>query len=258
MVKEGSFLNVDNEYPTKCSKLVHKKRSGRIIEDVSPSIHTESLHGEIMQEIQMRKAYKYEPQIVSAAEKDGSVQKPDEEIPESEAIFSPKNSKAGKAFKEMPVVQDSRKNHDIASTHPSPLSFPFPNIIPEPQHTRIDSLKSTNSDLIVEGSPRRNSYSNVVGRPLEIIPKTVPPERSLASSFSLPPPMAQNVSEDESQFVRQKHEDEIHEDRESCHDEEIAEAKIKLFLRFSYLILLHSLRALAYELLIYSPVYFFF
>lgn len=133
MVKEGLFLNADTEYPIKCSKLVHNKRSGRIVEDVSPLIHAELLAGEAMKEIPMVKAYKHEPQTVSAAKNNSSVQKLDEEIPESKAIYSPKDSKSGKAFKEMQSVQDSVKDSDMARTHPSPLSFPFGNIMPEPQ-----------------------------------------------------------------------------------------------------------------------------
>ena len=77
MVKEGLFLNADTEYPIKCSKLVHNKRSGRIVEDVSPSIHAELLAGEAMKEIPMVKAYKHEPQTVSAAKNISSVQKLD-------------------------------------------------------------------------------------------------------------------------------------------------------------------------------------
>ncbi|CAK8530996.1 unnamed protein product [Lathyrus sativus] len=234
MVKEGLFLNADTEYPTKCSKLVHKKRSGRIVEDVSPSIHAELLPGETMKEIPMAKAYKHEPQTVSAAKNNSSVQKLDEEIPESKAIYSPKDSKSGKAFKEMQSVQDSVKDSDMARTHPSPMSFPFGNIMPEPQQTRIEGLKIANSYMVAEASPRRNSPSNVDVRPLESIPKTLPPEGSLANSFFLPLPVAQSVSKDESLFIHQEHEeheDEIHEVSESCHDEEVAEAKLKLFLR---------------------------
>ncbi|XP_045800631.1 SAC3 family protein B-like isoform X2 [Trifolium pratense] len=237
MVKEGLFLNADTEYPTKCSKLVHKKRSERIVEDVSPSIH----------EIQMTKAYKHEPQTVSAAENNNYVQKLDEEIQESKAIYSPKENKSGKAFNEMQDIHDTVKDYDMASTPPSPLSFPFDNIMPELQHTRIGGLKSTNSFKAFEASPRRHSPSNVDVRPSEVIPKTIPPESSIANSFSLPPPGVQTVSEDDSLFIHQEHEDEIHqvdtvfihpeyedeihEVRESCHDEEVAEAKLKLFLR---------------------------
>lgn len=230
MVKEGPFLNVDVDYPTKCSKLVLKKRSGRIIEDFSPSIHAESPHVETMKEIQMRKAYKHEPQVVSAVKNDKSVQKLDEEIPDPEPIFSLRHSKSRKALKD---VQDSQKDHGISSNRPSPLSFPFRNIIPEPQPTRIDILKSTNSDMnpSPRGSPKRNFQFNVDRRPLEIVLKPAPPENSLGYSFSVPPPVVQDVSKDESLITHQKHEDKINEVTENCRDEEIAEAKLKLFLR---------------------------
>ncbi|KAK7359669.1 hypothetical protein VNO77_01631 [Canavalia gladiata] len=231
MVKEGAFLNVDADYPTKCSKLVHKKRSGRIIEDVSPTIQAESLNAETMKEIQKRKPYKPEQQIVSTVENGSSVQKLDEEIPDSEAIFSPKDSKSGKAFKKMHGVQDSGKDHDMSSARPSPLIFPFPSILPEPQLTRIDVLKNINSDLIARDSPKRNLPSNVNGRPMEIVPIAAPSESSLGNSFSVPAPVAQGASKDEPLLIPHGQEDEINEVRENIQDEEIAKAKLKLFLR---------------------------
>lgn len=238
MVKEGPFLNVDVDYPTKCSKLVHKKRSGRIIEDVSPSIQAELPQVATVKEIPVRKSYKHEPQIVSAVKNDTSVQMLDEEIPDAEAIFSPKDSKSGKAFNKFNNVQDSQKDRDLSSTRPSLLSFPFPNIISEPQLTRIDILNGTDSDLIMRGSPKRKLQSNVDQRPLEIIPKEAPPESSFGNSFFVPPPVAQGVSKDESLIIHQENEDEITEVRENCQDEEIAEAKLKLFLRLFHYILL--------------------
>ncbi|KAK7412620.1 hypothetical protein VNO78_04125 [Psophocarpus tetragonolobus] len=227
MVKESPFLNVDVDYPTKCSKLVLNKRSRRIIEDIAPLIQTESPDVETVKEIQMRKVYMHEPQVVSAVENGTSVQILDEEIPDAEAIFSPKDSKSRKAFKD---VQDSQKDHDdISTTRPS--LFPFPNIIPEPQLTRIDVLKGTDSNLIARGSPKRNLQSNVDQRPLEIVPKAAPPQSSLWNNFFVPPPVAQGIPMNESLIILQGHEDEINEVRDNCQDEEIAEAKLKLFLR---------------------------
>ncbi|CAJ1962317.1 unnamed protein product [Sphenostylis stenocarpa] len=224
MVKEGPFLNVGVDYPTKCSKLVHKKRSERIIEDISLSIQAESPHVETMKEIQIRKTHKHEPQVVSSVENDSSIQKLDEEIPDAEAIYSPEDGKSGKAFKD---VQDSRKDQDISSPRPSPLSFPFPNNIPEQQLTRI----ATNSELIGRGSPMKNFQFSVEQNPLEIISKAAPPESSLGYSFSVPTPVAQVVSKDESLIIHQEYEDEINEVKENCQDEEITEAKLKFFLR---------------------------
>ncbi|KAK7245749.1 hypothetical protein RIF29_40598 [Crotalaria pallida] len=250
MVKEGQFINADNDYPTKCSKLVHKKRSGRIIEDVALSIQAKSLPMESMNKIQMRKANKHEPRIVSSVENVSLVQKLDKEKPESVAIFTPKDGKSGKALKEMHAVQDSGKGHNVASPHSSPLSLPFPNIIPEPQLPRIDIFKSTNFDWVVRVSPRGNLHSNVDERPVEIVTKPAPPESSLALSFSMPPPAAEAISEDNSMLIHQEYEDEVYENREECRDEEIAEAKLRLFLRLwrrraSKLRMLHEQRQLA-------------
>ncbi|KAK9169038.1 hypothetical protein Syun_001178 [Stephania yunnanensis] len=49
MVKEGPFLNIDKDYPMKCSKLVHLKKSKRIIEDV---LHCDKLVQPVAQEKQ--------------------------------------------------------------------------------------------------------------------------------------------------------------------------------------------------------------
>lgn len=234
MVKEGPFLNVDVDYPTKGSKLVHKKRSGRIIEDISLSIQAESPRVETVKEIQMRM---HEPQVVSPVENDSSVQKPDEEIPDAVAIYSPEDSKSGKTFKD---VQDSQKDQDISRPRPSLLSPPFPNIIPKQQLTGFDVFKGTNSDLIARGSPKRNFQFSVEQRPLENIPKAAP-ESSLGYSFSVPPPVSQGVFKDESLIIHQEHEEEINEVSENCQDEEIAEAKLKLFLRFLCLVSFQNL-----------------
>ncbi|KAE9599025.1 hypothetical protein Lalb_Chr15g0087191 [Lupinus albus] len=243
MVKEGQFINVDNDYPTKRSKLVHTIRSGRIIEDVVLSIQPESLP--VVSMNKMRKTNKHELQIVSSVENVSSVQKLDKEKRDSEAIFSPKDGKSGKALKEICAVQDIVKDGNMDNPHSSPLSFPFPNIIPKPQLPsfpfpniipkpqvpRIDIFTSTNSDMFVTGSPRRNLHSNVDGRPVEIDPKPAPPESSLANSFFMPPLASEAVSEHECMLIHQEYENDVHENREKCRKEEIVEAKLKLFLR---------------------------
>ncbi|CAL0334639.1 unnamed protein product [Lupinus luteus] len=243
MVKEGQFINADNDYPTKRSKLVHTRRSERIVEDVVLSIQPESLP--VVSMNKMRKANKHEPKIVSYVENVSSVHKLDKEKRDSEAIFSPRDGKSEKALKEICAVQDSVKDENMANPHSSPLSFPFPNIIPkpqlpifpfpniipEPQVPRTDIFKSTNSDLVFTGSPRRNLHSNVDGRPVDIDPKPAPPESSLADSFFMPPPASEAVSNSECMLIHQEYEDEVHENAEKCRDEEIVEAKLKLFLR---------------------------
>ncbi|KAF7837198.1 SAC3 family protein B [Senna tora] len=224
MVKEGPFLNVDNDYPTKCSQLVQKKRSGRIIEDVSFSTQAVSVSFETKKEIQMRKIYKDESQMVS------SIQKVDEEIPDPKATLSARDRKSGKAFKEIPIgVQDNDKIHYTTSTRPSPLSLSISNNIPEGQ-LRTGILKSTNSDATFGNSPNRNLHSHVYDMPSDVVPKESPSDSSLRCSSCLSPEPP-NVSKDESLPSHRENEDEIDEVRENYQDEEIAVAKLKLFLR---------------------------
>lgn len=236
MVKEGPFLNISNDYPTKCSKLVHKKRSGMIIEDVSPSNQVVSLPVETTEKVQMRKKYKNEQQIVSSAQKDSSIKEVDEEMPDSEAILSPKDGKSDWKLKEMPIAQHSEKDPHIAT--PSPFSFSFPDRIPEQPLTRSGISRSTNSDAIFTSSPNKNLHSSLDGRLLDIVPKPAPKESSIGYSFSFAmrdpgPPSSSKV---ESLLISQGNEDEIDQAGENDEDEEIAVAKLKICLRFSCLV----------------------
>ncbi|KAF7813710.1 SAC3 family protein B-like [Senna tora] len=234
MVKEGPFLNISNDYSTKRSKLVHKKRSGMIKEDVSPSNQIVSPPVETSKEIQTQRRYKNEQQIVSSVQKDSSTVKVDVEMPDSEAILSPKVGKSGKKFKEMPTgVQHSEKDHHVATPLPSPFSFSFPNNISVPQPTRFEISKSINSDGIFTSSPKKNVHSNLDGRLLEIVPKPASLESSMGFSFSssVSVPALPSVSKDEPLLINQGNEGEVDQAEESDQDEEIAAAKLKLLLR---------------------------
>ncbi|MED6133381.1 hypothetical protein PIB30_027806 [Stylosanthes scabra] len=236
MVKEGPFLNGDADYPTKRSKLVHKKKSETIIEDVLPLSQAEV--PPVVTKKETRKQNKHETPMVPSIKNDSSRQKLDEEMPDSEVTLSPKDSKAGEASPWIPNKelgrQDSGKSHDMASPKPSPFNFPFPDKTPEPQATRTDIIKGTYSDLIVRGSPspRRNLNSNVDVRPLEIAPKPAPSESSVVSIFSVTPTVDHAESQDQSLTVNQEENgDQMDDDSENIKDKEIAEAKLKLFLR---------------------------
>lgn len=226
MVKEGPFLNADSDYPTEGSQIVHKKRSGRIIEDVFVT-QVASLPLEIKLETQMRKAYKEELQMVSF------VHKVDEEMPRPEATSSPKDRKPGKAFKEIPIgVYDDDKNHYTAIRCPFTFNFSITNDIPK---LRTGIIKRTNSGATLRITSSRNFHSHVYERPFEIVPKASPSESSLGycTRLSMPPTVPPSVSIDESLPSHRGNEDETGGVRENYQDKEIAEAKLKLFLRLS-------------------------
>lgn len=240
MVKEGPFLNIGNDFATKCSKLVEKKRSEMIIEDVSPSNQVSSMPVETTKEIHIQRKYKNEQQVVSSVQTNSSVVKVDEEMPDSEAILSPKDSKSARKMKEMPKsVWQSEEIHHVATTPlASPFSFSFPNNIPESQPTRSGISMHTSSDAIFTSSPKRNVHSNLDGRLLEIVPKPASLENSIGYSFgsSVPDPLPPSASKEESLPVNHGNEDDVDQAEENDQDEEIAVAKMKLFLRFSCLI----------------------
>ncbi|XP_054786650.1 SAC3 family protein B isoform X2 [Prosopis cineraria] len=231
MVKEGPFLNIDNDYPTKCSKLVHKKRSKMIIEDVAPSDQFVSPPVETTNEIQIHKKYKNEQQSVQEV---SSVEKVDEEMPDSVAILSPKDGRSGWKFKEMPIAfQRSETDHNVTMPFASPIGF-FHHGIPEPQPTRSVLSKRINSDSMFTSSPKRNLHSELDGRLFESMPKPSPSESSKGFDFHIPvaDPLPPSASQDESLLVDQVNEDEIDQAEEiDDQDEEIAAAKLKLFLR---------------------------
>ncbi|XP_028796315.1 SAC3 family protein B [Neltuma alba] len=230
MVREGPFLNIDNDYPTKCSKLVHKKRSETIIEDVSPSDQVVLPPVETTNKIQIQKKYENEQQSVKEV---SSIEKVDEEMADSEAILSPKDGRSGRKFQEMPIaVEHSETDHSFTMPFSSPIGF-FNRGIPEPQPTRSVLTKRTNSDAIFTSSPKRIFHSELDGRLLESVTKLSPSEssRGYGFHFSVADTVPQGASQDEPLLVNQVNEDEIDEAEENDLDEEISAAKLKLFLR---------------------------
>ncbi|KAK4283579.1 hypothetical protein QN277_000515 [Acacia crassicarpa] len=227
MVREGPFLNIDNDYPTKRSKLVHKKRSEMIKEDVSPSDQVVSTPVETTNKIQIQKKYENEQQSVL------EVSSVDEEMPDSQAILSPKDGRSGRKFNEMPIaVQRSETDHSITMPFSSPIGF-FHHGIPEPQPTRSVLSKRANSDAIFTSTPKRIFHSEQNGKLLESMPKPSPSESSKGHDFhfSVADPVPPSESQDESLLVNQVNGDEIDQAEENDLDEEIAAAKLKLFLR---------------------------
>lgn len=237
MVREGPFLNIDNDYPTKQSELVHKKRSAMIIEDISTSDQVVAPPVQTTKKIQIQKKFDDGQQSVQKA---SSVEKVvDEEMPDSEAILSPKDGRSGRKFKEMHIsVQRSEFDYNMTMPFSSPIGF-FPPGLPESQPTRSVLSKRANSDAMLTSSPKRVSHSELDKRLLESTPKPFPSEISKRHDFNFPlaDPLPPSSSQDEPPRVNVVNEDEIHQAEENDLDEEIAAAKLKLFLRFPSLVI---------------------
>ncbi|KAM7278240.1 hypothetical protein ACFE04_005374 [Oxalis oulophora] len=105
MVKEGSFLNIDKDYPTKCSKLVHMKKSRNIVKDVSDSVKEVSLPV-INTATKPRRTpiYKTETPSVPLIKRASPVHVVDEEMSDLSRVSSPKGNTETQAIFKTPVI----------------------------------------------------------------------------------------------------------------------------------------------------------
>lgn len=239
MVKEGPFLNSDKDYPTKCSKLAHLKKSRRIVEDVSPTCKVASVPAEATKEILLPKIYKHDTKAVPSAFQDGksSVPEIDEEMPEFKVISSPKvGTQVQPKIEKSLVTQRKQDDHRVAGAHISIWSFPSVHNSPEPQPCKLRIVEKPNHDARFRASPEMGMLSDMEDRPLQIASRTALQERSPSGKYghimdnSTPQrPVLNNSKDEEPPVSHQENEDKV---VENYKDEEVALAKLKLIVRF--------------------------
>ncbi|XP_061989417.1 SAC3 family protein B isoform X1 [Rosa rugosa] len=135
MVKEGPFLNGDEEYPTKCSNLVDMKKSRRIIEDVLASGQVISLPAEASKGIQLTKPNKLGAKTAPYSERGSlvhdvlsievanSIHEVDEEMANYEVISSPKDVRQKQKIIPTPIFspqKDVRQKQHMIQTPIAP------------------------------------------------------------------------------------------------------------------------------------------
>lgn len=257
MVKEGPFLNGDKDYPTRCSKLVDMKKSGMIIEDVLLSAQVMS-PTKSPKEVQIAKTTTSELKVtpsserkrpvhdissvserkrpvydISAVEVFSPVHSVDEEMTDSAAVLSPKENKQIKPMTEIPIVsQWSEDEPKVAGFHPLQWGFS----LPKPQPSKVGNEGKSNYETAFNFSPQRNIHSDRKEMPLQFVSQPVPQDKPLDAPYnfavenSISRSLVNKVEEEESVDVLQ--EDESEEVPANYQQEEIAEAKLKLILRF--------------------------
>uniref|UniRef100_A0A5B6ZI47 PCI domain-containing protein n=1 Tax=Davidia involucrata TaxID=16924 RepID=A0A5B6ZI47_DAVIN len=237
MVKEGPFLNGDNNYPVKCSKLVHLKKSRRIVEDVSSPCLAVSLPAEEVKEFQLGKVYEQEPTPVQFVETESSYQAVDEEMPDHEAVLSPKDTTQVKpTLKTLAVNQQSGDGHQVTSERPFSWDFSLVHNSPESQQPRIGSVGKPNYDTLFRNSLERNKHSDMDAMPSQIMSRRLDPERfpdsQIDSAMETLAPQTLLIKDLEDEQHKDLHQEiENDEVTRNYHDEEVAEAKLKLILR---------------------------
>ncbi|XP_038891506.1 SAC3 family protein B isoform X2 [Benincasa hispida] len=259
MVREGPFLSSDKDFATKCSKLVHLKRSNMIVNDVSPKSKNEYLISGATKKIPLTKKSKSEYLIPGATkqipltrtkkesktfsfgkigsprpiatEKESSVHEIDEEMTEFDDQSVPADHKQVQPIIEMSeVCQLHEYNHEAngALLQSGPRSC-------EPSRTEVKFVGNQGYDGLFMTSPARNNSARIgLSLPLvsdashQKIPTCGYNDNTIRSAK--PESIVNNVMEDEeilNATQENKHDIVI----ESCPDEEIADARLKLILR---------------------------
>ncbi|KAM1301306.1 hypothetical protein ACFX2H_012359 [Malus domestica] len=244
IVKEGPFLNGDEDYPTKCAKLVDMKKSRRIVEDVLASSQVIPLSSKATKKTQLTKSNKPEPKVISYVEKKSPVRrapaievtKPvhevDEEMPNFEAFSPPKDARQKQQMIQTPIFgQYSEDSPKVAAVSPS--LWGFSSFTPQPD--KVGTIEKRNYDAPFSNSPETSMHSGMERMPLQIESKTYVQERSVGiySSGKEYPDIqimvTDKLEDEEPPEIHQK--DENNDVMESSQQEEIAEAKLKLILR---------------------------
>ncbi|KAK9079988.1 hypothetical protein SSX86_001663 [Deinandra increscens subsp. villosa] len=225
MVKEGQFLNGDGEYPLKCSKLVHRKRSATVVADVlSPLPLMESLSpkGLLVDSMQPESPInKEKTQYFSNVF--------DCHMTDNGGISSVKSDTGLQSMLSTPVVVDD----NLCEDHPhlevaSPSSqdiFKTSDSFKSPKFVSTSFTKPS-YDKRFRNSLEKHDQSNIVENNVfvQVLPDVQPvePDPIIHPSFV-------SIEDEEPENQNQQVANKIEVD--TSVDEQVAEAKLKLILR---------------------------
>ncbi|KAG5236097.1 SAC3 family protein [Salix suchowensis] len=239
MVKDGLFLNVDKDYPTECSNLVHLKKSKRIVDDVSPPSRGVPLPAEAAKEIQPHMIYKHDTKSVPSAFVDAKSFASEivEETPDFELVASPSIvAQVEPMIKEPIVKQQSQDDHQVASAYILPWGDSWAHSSPESRPAKFGVVEKPNYDTLLRVSPKRKMPSSMEEMSFPIVSRIGLLERCPSDNYgytwedSTSQIVDINESRDEEPFdINQA--SEIDKVMESNEDEEVARAKLKLIIR---------------------------
>ncbi|GAV63352.1 SAC3_GANP domain-containing protein [Cephalotus follicularis] len=235
MVKDGPLLNIDKDYPTKCSKLIHLKKSRTILEDVLASCQEEPMPTEATKETQLGTIYRSETKAVSVGRESSSVVV-DEEMSDFEVISSPKDSTKVQSITKTSIVdQRSKDVHSVAGASAPQLAFSFAHTSPTSPAANVGMLEKPNNFALSRIVPQRESFG-MEDRPLQIVAGRQMQKKSPSGRYdhtaenSVPQSVViANLEEAKPPNIRDENDnDEI---MEHYHDEKVANAALKLIIR---------------------------
>ncbi|XP_022955623.1 SAC3 family protein B [Cucurbita moschata] len=265
MVREGPFLNSDKDFATKCSKLVHMKRSGMIVTDVSPKSRNEYLitgatkqtpltwkskneylSTSAIKQIPSKMTKKQLPifsfekisssrPVSTEKEKESSVHEIDEDMVEFDDPLIPIDPKQVQPMQPMIETSEVGQLHEYNHGVNGALLLQSGPRSCEPLRTEVKFVGNQCYDGVFVTSPVRN-ISTGMGMSLPLV-SDAPPQKISVCGYNdnaigsvKPQSIVNNMMEDEEiLYATQENKHDIV--TEGCPDEEIADARLKLILR---------------------------
>ncbi|KAF8027854.1 hypothetical protein BT93_E0701 [Corymbia citriodora subsp. variegata] len=255
MVKEGPFLHGDRDFPTKCSELVHLKKSIRIIKDVLIPDSISSL-SKGATKFQLTSDRKREMKNIQPFEKDSSIYvsdqemaisettpshsiyAPDQDMAISETISSPKKvCHVNIPFRPPEVARHVEVDNKISGVGFVPWNLPVVNS--SPKAALINLFAKADHDFGNTHEIGGLSGNELMCLPLSpssvqhrVLPVELESNRALQSSVVQEDAMG--IANEEAPHVHQENGIEVYVNEDiyiNDEDEEVAEAKLKLILR---------------------------
>ncbi|XVF28467.1 hypothetical protein REPUB_Repub15cG0031800 [Reevesia pubescens] len=180
MVKEGSFLNAENDYPTKCSRLVHQKRSRTIAEDVAVPHEGTSLPIGATKESQLGKAYKLRANASPSPRRVSSILPVDEEMLDSKVVHSPKDGVQLHSLTETSKGVQQLQDGHLKSSASKPFNFSLARSSPRSLRAKAAVMEKAQNDTLFSILPERTITFGMEQMPLQIMSQASQPERSLS------------------------------------------------------------------------------
>ncbi|WOH12921.1 hypothetical protein DCAR_0832430 [Daucus carota subsp. sativus] len=234
MVKEGPFLNNNDSGTSKCSKLVHQKKSKTMFEDVlSPSL-MEPVSLEAVKKISLEKIYEKS----NAPDQSNLAQDPPviEEEMDSEPVSMPtKDVPIKPIFKAAEINQQNVHDHQPAALNPVPGNISTPHVF-RSMDDRVNDAVTDSFKFEFRSSFGKNKNSETKTMPQDIVPIVVDQEKLLVPEIDLtidnivPSPLHVEDSNDV-ESISTFEDLENNEGGRSYQDEEIAQAKLILMFR---------------------------
>ncbi|CAM8921351.1 unnamed protein product [Rhodiola kirilowii] len=238
MVKEGPFLNSDKDYPTKCSNLVHLKKSRSIVDDIISSSKLVPMPNK-ERKVETHKIHKEGSPVAQPVKKNSIPRVVDVNMIDQEPVMAQEDHISDRLMKETPAIIQQYSNNNWApsvsiptwtypSTPRSPPAKPVTKEIRTHESFGRDSPKKSVLSSTSPPSPRS------VVLPMQIAETRAIQETSAGDiQFGEEKSGALGVfeSSDSEDITDNYHVAEANELAKIKYGKEVAEAKLKLLIR---------------------------